>query len=129
MDSIDAPRSPCESGTGSPLLDRNAALVSVGDDLDLLREVGTLFLSESPADLTELEQCVHEGNAVGIERTAHRLKGSIGAFGRGPVYQAALRLQEEGRAGKLRYVEADLAEFGQLFRQLCVEIRAFISIP
>ena len=110
-----------------PLLDRAAALTSVGDDLDLLREIGALFLAESPRDLAELETCVRERNPIGIERTAHRLKGSIGAFGRGPVYQAALRLQEVGRARDLRYVETDLVEFGQLFRQLCDEIRALIS--
>ena len=127
MNSIDVRTWPQGSGIGKPEFDRETALASVGGDEDLLREIGALFLNESTADLTDLERCVFERNAYLIERTAHRLKGSIGAFGRGPVYQAALRLQEEGRTGNLRYVEADFAEFNGLFVQLCDEIRAFIT--
>jgi hypothetical protein len=39
------------------MLDRDAALATVGSDLDLLREIGTLFLKEYPTSIAELSGC------------------------------------------------------------------------
>ena len=116
------------SEIAAPLIDRDAALASVGDDLDLLREIGALFINDSSADLADLRNCVLERNAYRIERTAHRLKGSIGAFGRGPVFQAASRIQESGRKKDLSNVDADLLELDCLLSRLCAEIRVLISL-
>ena len=109
------------------MLDRNAALATVGGDLDLLREVGTLFLKEYPTSIAELSGAVAQRDAVSIEHNANRLKGAIALFGTGAVFQAAYRLQQQGRSGDLRHVEADLVELERLLVQLCEEIQKLIS--
>jgi HPt (histidine-containing phosphotransfer) domain-containing protein len=110
------------------VLDRDAALGSVGGDLELLREIGTLFIQECPIAVGELRKAVTARDAGRIASTAHALKGSISPFGTGPAYQAAIRLLHRGRIGDLRYVEMDFADFEGLLEQLSEEIQAFNQV-
>jgi HPt (histidine-containing phosphotransfer) domain-containing protein len=105
------------------VLDRDAALGCVGGDLELLQEIGTLFLQECPVAIGELRKAVTARDAAGIASTAHALKGSISPFGTGPAYQAAIRLLQRGRNGDLRHVEMDLADFEGLLERLSEEIQ------
>jgi two-component system, sensor histidine kinase and response regulator len=82
-------------------LDRDLALSRVGGDLDLLKEIATLFVQDYPRVLLELHQAIACGDAQAVERTAHGLKGSVSTFGARAAMEAARTLENMGRAREL----------------------------
>ena len=106
--------------------DGEGLLASFGGDGGLAREVAAMFLAEAPARLAEIRAAVAGGDRRGLERAAHRLRGSAGNFGgaRSAVALAAARL--EGMAVEGRLADApegceELArELGRLERELTV---------
>jgi len=90
-------------------LDRTTALARVGGDIELLKEIATLFLQEYPRVLSDLHKAVEAGDAQGVERSAHGLKGSVANFGARAVVDAAFELEKLGRAQKLAEVSQVLS--------------------
>jgi two-component system, sensor histidine kinase and response regulator len=82
-------------------LDRELALSRVGGDIDLIKEIAQLFVEDYPRVLDELHQAVDNGDAQAVERTAHGLKGSVSTFGAHAAMEAALTLENLGRARQL----------------------------
>jgi CheY-like chemotaxis protein/HPt (histidine-containing phosphotransfer) domain-containing protein len=103
-------------------IDTASALARVEGDVELLQEVVALFLEELPDMLTDLREAVTAWDARAIERAAHKLKGSVGNFAAQPAFQAALRLENIGRAGDL--TEAELA-YSALLQEIEVLKPAF----
>jgi len=91
--------------SSSVIFDQAVALSRVGGDAELLKEIAVLFLDDYPKSLEELREAVRSGDAKGVERTAHGLKGSVSNFGARPAVDAALQLETMGRAQKLVEVE------------------------
>jgi HPt (histidine-containing phosphotransfer) domain-containing protein len=87
------------------VFDKAVALSRVGGDLELLKEIAVLFLEDYPKSLSELRAAIEAGDAKGVERTAHGLKGSVSNFGAEPAVNAALQLETMGRARQLVEVE------------------------
>lgn len=109
------------------VMDRETALSRVGGDVDLLREVGALFLKECPSVVTDLRNAVAARDAPGIERQAHSLKGSVSTFGAGAAFQAALELERQGHSRNLSEVESNLQRFESSIERLCVELHTLVS--
>ena len=110
-----------------PMLDRDTALGRVGGDMDLLREIGALFLHECAPAITDLRKAVAARDAHAIELKAHSLKGSVSTFGTGPAFQAAQDLERLGRNRDLTQVESNLQSFESSLARLCAELQAFLS--
>lgn len=91
-------------------MDTALALARVEGDAELLKIMGALFLKELPDLLKSLHDSIAAGDAIGIERAAHKLKGSISNFSAKPAFDAALRLEILGREGNLREAELAYAE-------------------
>ena len=91
------------------VLDRATALARVGGDLDLLKEIGALFLDEYPRALDEIHKALATGDAKMLERSAHGLKGSVANFGARAAVDAAFQLEQFGRAHKLDQAPRALA--------------------
>jgi HPt (histidine-containing phosphotransfer) domain-containing protein len=83
------------------VLDHEVAMIRVGGDTELLKELAQLFLEEYPRLLAELRAAHESGDADLVERTAHGLKGSIANFGAQQAVEAALRIEQLGRRGEL----------------------------
>jgi len=64
-----------------PVLDREAMLATVEQDLELLRELVEIFLAESPGLLAQMRAGIRDRNAEAVERAAHTVKGAVGNFG------------------------------------------------
>jgi two-component system sensor histidine kinase/response regulator len=94
-----------EVGTSEALFDKAVALARVGGDVELLKEIATLFLDDYPKSLSELRRAVESGDARLVERTAHGIKGSVSNFGARPAVDAAILLETMGRTQKLVEVE------------------------
>lgn len=99
---------PSSSHRAAPTFNLDEALQRVDGDRDLLAEIAGIFLSNAPAMVADVLAAVNAGNADGVSRTAHRLKGSILTFGAPAAAGAALTLEANGRAGDLSTAHADV---------------------
>jgi CheY-like chemotaxis protein/HPt (histidine-containing phosphotransfer) domain-containing protein len=103
---------PADQASPVPLADENvfdpsAALESVGGDADLLDELVEVFLDDYPKLLAAIETAVVRRDGPAVERCAHRIKGAVGVFARGPAFEAAERLELAGRAPDLRDLDEE----------------------
>jgi CheY-like chemotaxis protein len=87
--------------------DLAAALARVEGDIELLSELGELFLSECPQRLAEIRQAILEQDAIRLEQRAHAFKGSVGNFAAREAFEAAGRLERDGRERDWAQAEAD----------------------
>ena len=94
---------------------RTAALDRIDGDEELLRDLCRIFLEESPQLLQRLRQAVIAGDAEGVMRAAHSLKGEAGYLGAGAVSHAARQLEDMGR-------EQDLSQAGDTLATLEREV-------
>ncbi|WP_439631769.1 response regulator [Gemmata sp.] len=83
------------------VFDRAAALALLGGDEALFADLAALFRAEGPRLLGELRGALLAGDAAGVRRNAHSLKGSSGYLGGAGVGTAAFRLEVLGEAGNL----------------------------
>ncbi len=102
----------------TPVLDREALMDRVGGDVEFLQEIAGLFQEDCPKLMEEIRAAVSAGDAHGLERAAHTLKGSVSNFGAEAARAAALRLESMGRAG-------DLAPASEAYTALQNEIARF----
>ncbi|HZW34810.1 MAG TPA: response regulator, partial [Isosphaeraceae bacterium] len=77
--------------------DMAAALERVDGDVELLKELAGLFLDDCAARMAEIHQAIVRRDASTLERAAHTLKGSVGHFEAHEVFEAAQRLERDGR--------------------------------
>jgi HPt (histidine-containing phosphotransfer) domain-containing protein len=106
-----AEKRPCsvEQGNGGALdgaekLDPAAVLARVDGNVQLLRELVTIFVEDCPKWMTDIRVAIQQGDAFGLRYSAHQLRGSVGNFGTPAAYQSARQLEETARAGDLIHV-------------------------
>ena len=114
--------------TAGDAVDRAAALSNVGGDVALLREIVELFLEECPRMVEAIQRGIDAGDAAGVQRAAHTLKGSVSVFGAHRTVELALQLECMGRAGDLTgaaeamgLLAAELDRVGPALRRLAAE--------
>ncbi|MBX7165355.1 MAG: response regulator [Pirellulales bacterium] len=91
------------------LYDRGAALSSVNGDVELLRELMTLFVAECPKQLAELREAVVAADGPRLRRAAHTLKNTLGYFGAHATMHDASAVENAAREGDL-HAAAELTE-------------------
>ena len=82
---------------GRAILDRRQILDRMGDDMELLKEVVDLFISDYPRLLKDIREAIPQGDAETLHGAAHALKGSLGTFAPEAASQAAFKLESMGR--------------------------------
>ncbi len=105
------------------LFDRSAALDRIGGDEELLREIAELFLAEYPTLIQDIRVALKNGDAAGLERSAHSLKGSVANFEARSAVDAAFRLETMGRARNLDRAPSAFAELEAVLLALHPELR------
>jgi signal transduction histidine kinase/DNA-binding response OmpR family regulator len=95
-----------------PLSDQ--VLARVGGDRQLLSEISRLFVDDAPNHLERIRKALDEGDAEGVRRAAHALKGAAANFEADAVVAAARALEEAGRAN-------DLGDADAMWRTIKVE--------
>ncbi|ANM31119.1 hypothetical protein ABI59_18390 [Acidobacteria bacterium Mor1] len=106
-----------------PTFDQEFVLNQTGGDQELMGEVLALFLTETPRMLEDVRAAVTSGDAGTVERTAHRLKGSLVAIAAQPAADEALRLETLGRQGEVASASQVLSCLEQEIDRLMPEIR------
>jgi HPt (histidine-containing phosphotransfer) domain-containing protein len=74
-------------------LDLEDALRRLGNDEELLREIAQIYLEDSPAMLERIQTAVAAGDASGLQRAAHSLKGLAATLSAAEVVGGAQRLE------------------------------------
>jgi two-component system, sensor histidine kinase and response regulator len=85
-----------------------ALLAHFEDDTALIQELAALFLDDSPSLVERIRQAVQSSDSSSLERAAHALKGSVSNFCAKRAQEAAVRLEEIGRAGEAATAEPAL---------------------
>jgi DNA-binding response OmpR family regulator len=98
--------------------DLAAALERVDGDLELMKELAELFLSECPQRMVEIRQAITMRDASKLQQGAHTLKGSVGNFGAREAFEAAQRLEVDGREQHWGQAEQDWAALEEAIRRL-----------
>jgi HPt (histidine-containing phosphotransfer) domain-containing protein len=83
-----------EDGLLSRIADLELVLGRLDGDLELLRELATLYIVEYPNQVQDLLDAVSGGDADKIRRVAHKIKGTAWSFAAGPATDAARTLEE-----------------------------------
>jgi len=112
-----APAAPAPADD-SPL-DEAQFLKRVDHDLELASELCRMYVDESAERTQRIADAVAAGDAVELERAAHRLKGTLQALAATRAAEAALVLERMGR-------EADLADAGPAFTTLREELERLL---
>lgn len=76
-------------------------LERVGGSHELLVEVIDLFLEDGPQLLTTIQEALARGDADGVRRGAHALKGSAGNFGASTLVAVAHQVEMHAATGSL----------------------------
>lgn len=114
-----------DSTSPGPVLNDEAleTLRSVGGD-ELVNSVVELFLSDSPGYLAAVGEALGAGDADGVARNAHSLKGSSGYVGAEAVAETCRRLEAGARSGDLAEAPRLVAELEAGFERTIGALRA-----
>ena len=100
----DEPKSPPPAA-----FDMAAALERVNGDLELLKELVGLFRDDCPPRMAEIRRAIDRRDGPSLASAAHYLKGSAGNLGSRPAFEAAGRLERDGRDRNWDRAEQDWA--------------------
>ena len=129
IDRLVPPAAAAPAAVPPPLevLDRATALHRVGGDAALLKELAGLFLGTYPPQLAELHAAVAHGDGPVVQRLAHTLKGSVGAFGARAAFETAQRLETLARTGDLAGAEPACAALEEELARLRPALAAWAA--
>lgn len=119
---------PATRAQGGTAWNRAAALERIGGDEELLRDLCHIFLEESPKLLHTLQQAVAAGDAEGIMRAAHSLKGEASYLGADRTSYAARQLEEMGHSKDLSHAGSILAALEREVASLHFELKDPVEV-
>ncbi len=135
LETIDRLVSPQQAGGGEfPLpaaedLDWSEALQAVGGDEELLRQVVSTILEETPRLVEAIRQAIQNGDLAALRLNAHTLKGSIRFFAGSRAYATAFEMERLGQMGNLAGAEALLPALCAQMSQLAPALSAYLAAP
>ena len=80
------------------------------DDQDLLAEIFSVFISESPGRRADMEAALAAGDLARLAGLSHSLKGVAATLLAEPLRQAAYALEQAARAGDASAAQAATTE-------------------
>ncbi|HZA36203.1 MAG TPA: response regulator [Vicinamibacterales bacterium] len=116
------------ASASGPLIDRGALLASVGGSETLLREVVSVFLTDTPKQAAALDTAVRSRDAAAIAASAHALKGSAGLFSKAGAYDAARALEQAARQGDLAGIEVACEDVKREVARLENALRSLLDL-
>lgn len=104
------------------LLDR------VEHDREFLRETVALLQADAPSLMANLRSALEAGDAAGVARHAHSLKGMLSNFCAPAAHGAACAVENLGKAGDLSAAPAAIGSLRELLDALIPELSAFAGV-
>jgi PAS domain S-box-containing protein len=106
----------------SVVFDRPGFLSRLEGDEVLGNEIIEMFLEECPKLLQNVHRAAEQGDASALHRAAHALKGSVGDMAAPQAFDAARDLEQKGRDGDLKEVDAALTGLEEAVQRLVHEL-------
>ena len=111
---------------GAATVDANELLDRLGGDFEILRELTELFQIDYPGKVWLIHQAIDQGNAPGVERASHALKGALSNLSAIEATAMAAKLEGLGASGDLHAakialndLERELARTMDFLQTLC----------
>ena len=92
-------------------VDLAALREDLGEDDEMVRDLCRMFAKDTPQLMQEIERALEAGELTTVQKTAHRLKGSIGVFHAPEIFAVAHQMETAGEradAARAREVLAEL---------------------
>ncbi|MDB5948509.1 MAG: sensor protein, partial [Massilia sp.] len=102
--------------------DFDSALKRTRGKLTLLKQLAHLFLQDLPNSLADLQLAIAAGDARGIERLAHRLRGAAFTVSAEPLAEAAHKLEQIGKRKEFDRVQEAARELQARAVELATEL-------
>ena len=102
------------------LIDRDSTLARLANDEELLRELAGYFLEDNERHMIAIKKAIAGGDAAGVERAAHSLKGMAANLGATSATHAAAALELMGR-------DRDVANAAESEQVLKVELQRLVN--
>jgi CheY-like chemotaxis protein len=96
--------------TPDEILDRTQLSTLIEGDMELLQELIELFWDSCPQMLSEMQEAIAAQDSKSLTSSALTLKGSVGSFAATRAFEAALSLEQIGRAGDCSQAASALAK-------------------
>lgn len=112
---------------GPASFDPAEAMLQVGDDVTLLRELMHLFVQEAAQREADVRMALERRDAKLLARAAHSIKGACAVFGATATWSAADRLETLGREGDLEGAPEALAQLSTETARLILDLRAYLD--
>lgn len=98
---------PGELSSTRSINDPNAILEQVDGDLDEMKDLVNVFLSDTQHIRNKIRQAIDTQNFNDLKEAAHSLKGTVSFFTADKAREAALRLEMKGRNRDSEHLEDD----------------------
>ena len=93
-----------------------------GEETKLVRDVIDQFLKDAPKRLAALSAAAKEGDAKGLEKASHALKGASGNIGAKALWAICEEIEERARKGDAEKVDGPLEALNEEFEKLRGEL-------
>jgi len=125
--STSPPTSNDEPTALEPIFNLAEVLNRLEGDEELLQELIGLFLGQAQQLLLEIHEAGERGDAKVLERSAHKLKGSMANYGAKHAVETAQRLENMGRNQELGGIESVIGDLEIKLDQLQNEMRTYLE--
>jgi HPt (histidine-containing phosphotransfer) domain-containing protein len=103
------------------------ALARLGGQWEVLLTLCRMFMVRCPKERAELVSALRRGDAVGVARTAHRLRGAVAQVSTGRPFELCGDLEQLASAGDLEAVAERLPELDDELAALMRELSAVVE--
>jgi HPt (histidine-containing phosphotransfer) domain-containing protein len=116
-----------DTDVASSAVDTADVMSRVGGDHALLADLVSIFREEAPRLVADMRLAVQAGDAKGLERAAHRLRGSIVSLGGRSAADVAGTLEGFGRRASLDDAAPRLADLDRELARLDRSLTDLVS--
>ncbi len=104
------------------IFDRTSMLERMMGDENLAMMIMKGFLEDIPKQIYTMQQFLDSGDAAGVERQAHTIKGAAANVSAEALSALAQEMEKAGKAGDLKVVNNKMGEVTAAFEQLRLEM-------
>jgi HPt (histidine-containing phosphotransfer) domain-containing protein len=113
---------------GGVTFSREQLLDQSDGDEELMEKLILLFNENTPEILGSIRESIAQRDSAGLESAAHKLLGSLGAFGAESARRIALRLEDQGRLGDFEEVEKKFANLEREIDKIYAALGEFSGV-
>jgi len=107
--------------------DEKELLERVDNDWDFLGDAVQMLADDGPNLLVDVRRCAEAGDAPGVGRTAHTLKGMISNFCAAEAQSGALAVEQIGKSGDLANIAPALQTLEHQLNALIADLNGFVA--